>query len=75
MSHVILSEERAKNLHDKPQKRGKGISHGDSSAYGLRMTYHNLSDSVLVQRQVKFDKWVHVILNEARVKNLYEMPK
>ncbi len=37
------SEESAQ----KPQKRGKVIPHGDSEAYGLRMTYQNLPGTVL----------------------------
>jgi len=36
--HVILSEYRAKNLHETPKKRSLATPHGDSSAYGLRMT-------------------------------------
>ncbi len=46
--YVILSEARTKNLHDQTQKRSKDIPHGDSSAYGLRMAYQNLSDVSLI---------------------------
>jgi hypothetical protein len=39
MSLLRVSEERAKNLHEMSKSEGEVTPHGDSSAYGLRMTF------------------------------------